>query len=411
MLGKSMIMMRNTAVAAALAAGLAACGGSDGGGGLDPGGGEPPPGGESVPEIALDRVFPALSFNEPTVLKQAPNDATRWFVGEKSGVIRVFANNAESSSASVFLDISAATDAAGEGGLLGFAFHPDFPLTPEVYVSYTRSGSPLVSYLSRFTSTDNGLSLNAGSEEVILTVLQPAANHNGGDLHFGPDGLLYAGFGDGGGAGDPAGNGQDDTNLHGTVIRIDVDSAADYDIPAGNPNAANSKCTQGYGSAPCPEIFAWGFRNPWRLSFDSGTGKLWAGDVGQNAWEEIDVVQNGQNFGWNVREGAHCFSPATGCATDFREPITEYGRDLGVSVTGGYVYRGSDVPDLVGWYVFGDFGSGRIFAIREDSPDGVTPEVLLETSHAIVTFGTDTAGELYFADWSVGTIHKVETAP
>jgi glucose/arabinose dehydrogenase len=311
----------------------------------------------------------------------------------------------------MFLDISGAVNSSGEGGLLGFAFHPDFPLTPEVFVSYTRTGAPLVSYVSRFFSTDNGQTLLAGSEEVILTLLQPRTNHNGGDITFGPDGLLYISFGDGGGSGDPDGNGQDNTNLHGTIVRIDVDAGAPYAIPATNPNAANATCPQGYGSAPCAEIFAWGLRNPWRISFDNVTGKLWAGDVGQGAWEEIDVIDIDGNYGWNVREGAHCFEPATGCATTFVDPITEYGRGDGVSVTGGYVYRGSDVPELVGWYVFGDFGSGNLFAIPEDSAMGVTPEILLDTNLGIVTFGQDNAGELYLMDFGVGTIHKVESAP
>lgn len=393
---------------------LAACGGSGGGGdSLGSGGDTPPlpPPGSSTPQISVSTAFPSLSFSSPTTLKQAPGDASRWFVAEKPGVIRVFANNPDASSSSIFLDISARTAGFNEGGLLGFAFHPDFPLTPEVYVSYTGSGSQLESRLSRFTSTDNGLTLNPASEEIILTALQPESNHNGGDVHFGPDGFLYLGFGDGGGAGDTFGNGQDETSLHGAIIRIDVDSATGYAIPADNPNAANPQCVQGYGSAPCPEIFAWGLRNPWRFSFDAATGKLWAGDVGQENWEEIDVIEAGQNYGWNVREGAHCFAPPTECSTAFKDPITEYGHALGASVTGGYVYRGSEITDLVGWYVFGDFGSGRIFAIPEDSADGVTPDELLDTDHGIVTFATGVDGELYFADFFVGTIHRIEPAP
>jgi glucose/arabinose dehydrogenase len=222
---------------------------------------------------------------------------------------------------------------------------------------------------------------------------------------------LYAGFGDGGGSGDPLGNGQNDENLHGSIIRIDVDGGSPYAIPAGNPNAMNGACVQGYGGAPCPEIFAWGLRNPWRLSFDEVTGKLWVGDVGQGNWEEIDVVELGKNYGWNVREGAHCFNPASGCATTFVDPVTEYSHSQGRSVTGGHVYRGSDITDLVGWYVFGDYGSGNIFAIPENSAAGVTPVVLLDTSNAIVTFAEDTDGELYYVDIAVGTIHKLGGAP
>ncbi|MGB5629475.1 MAG: PQQ-dependent sugar dehydrogenase, partial [Woeseiaceae bacterium] len=352
----------------------------------------------TTPTISVSHVFTSLSFNQPTVLKQAPGDASRWFVGEKGGYIRVFANNPGSSSSSTFLDISAVVNAAGEGGLLGFAFHPNFPLTPEVFVSYTRSGAPLVSYISRFVSNDNGLTMEAGSEDPILTVLQPETNHNGGDIHFGPDGYLYAGFGDGGGAGDPRGYGQNDENLHGTIIRIDVDGGSPYAIPAGNPNAANAECVQGYGGAPCPEIFAWGLRNPWRLSFDDVTGKLWVGDVGQGAWEEIDVIEVGGNYGWNVREGAHCYEPSSGCSTNFTDPITEYGHSQGRSVTGGHVYRGPGIADLVGWYVFGDYGNGNIFAIPENSAAGAAPDVLLDTPNAIVTFARDADGELYYVD-------------
>lgn len=390
---------------------LVACGGGSGGGGTDLGPGTPPPTGGTPPQIAVTDVYTQLSFSEPTVLRQAPGDDSRWFVGEKSGFIRVFANNPSSSSASVFLDISAVVASVNEGGLLGFAFDPNFPTVPHVYVSYTRSGAPLVSFVSRFMSADSGQTLMPTSEEVILTVLQPRTNHNGGDMTFGPDGYLYVGFGDGGGSGDPNGNGQDDFNLHGTVIRIDVHGAAPYEIPADNPNALNDECIQGYGGAPCPEIFAWGLRNPWRLSFDESTGKLWTGDVGQGDWEEIDVIRSGENYGWNEREGAHCFSPATGCATNFTDPVTEYGRSLGRSVTGGYVYRGTTITDMVGWYVFGDFGSGNLFAIPEDSADGVEPDVLLDTDRPIVTFGEDLFGELYFMDYLEGTIHKIEGAP
>jgi glucose/arabinose dehydrogenase len=389
---------------------LASCGGSSGDATL--GNPAPPPGGGGgTPSVSVSQVFTGLTFAEPTVLKQAPGDDSRWFVGEKGGFIRVFANNPSSSSAELFLDISAAVNASGEGGLLGFAFHPDFPITPEVFVSYTQTGAPLVSYVSRFFSTDNGQTLLAGSEEIILTVLQPQTNHNGGDVHFGPDGYLYVGFGDGGGSGDPQGNGQDDTNLHGTIVRIDVDGAAPYEVPPTNPNALSANCPQGYGGAPCAEIYAWGLRNPWRMSFDSVTGKLWTGDVGQGDWEEIDVIESGENYGWNEREGAHCFNPATGCRTVFTDPITEYGRSQGRSVTGGYVYRGNAIADLVGWYVFGDFASGNLFAIPEDAAAGITPEVLLDTGRNIVAFGEGIDGELYFLDYGVGTIHKIENAP
>lgn len=392
----------------------AACGGGSGGGvTVTPPVVQPPPT-NTVPEIATQPEFEQLSFSQPVALRQAPGDATRWFVVEKSGVVRTFANDPDAASSSVFLDISGVVDPSGEGGLLGLAFHPDFPTTPEVFVSYTRTGAgvPLESYVSRMTSADNGQTVDVGSEQVLLTVLQEATNHNGGDLHFGPDGYLYIGFGDSGGGGDPREYAQNTSTLHGSILRLNIDGNAPYESPVSNPFSANPICTQGFGGAPCPEIYAWGLRNPWRFSFDSSTGKLWAGDVGQGNWEEIDVIELGQNYGWNDREGAHCFDPATGCATNFTDPITEYDHAMGDrSVTGGYVYRGTAIPDLVGWYVFGDFISGRIFAIPENSQPGVVPDVLAETGFSIVSFAEGNNGELYLIDFGIGTIHELQAAP
>lgn len=396
-----------------LVAGLAVagCGGSGGSGSGSTIGPSQPPTTPTTPQITTAEGFTALpGFTNPIAMKQAPGDSSRWFVAEKSGVIRVFANNASSSSSSIFFDISAVVASSGEGGLLGFAFHPNFPSTPEVFVSYTRA-APFRSFVSRFYSSDSGQTLSPLVEDVLIVNPQPATNHNGGDIAFGPDGLLYVGFGDGGGSGDPNENGQNTLNIHSAIVRIDVDGSAPYDIPPGNPFSSNAVCTQGVGAAACPEIFAWGFRNPWRFSFDRVTGRLWAGDVGQNAWEEIDLVEVGENYGWNDREGAHCFDPASGCANAFREPHSEYAHALGRSVTGGFVYRGSDVPDLVGWYVFGDFITGRVFAFKEDAAAGVTPEELLATSFSIVSFAEGIDGELYILDYGVGTIHKIEGAP
>lgn len=386
---------------------MAACGGGSRDGFQPP----VPPDDGTAPPLITTPVYTNLSFSQPTAMHQAPGDASRWFVAEKAGVIRVFANNPGSSSSSIFLDIADRVSAAGEGGLLGFAFHPDFPTTPEVYVSYTR-GSPFRSFVSRFFSADGGETLEPGVEELILTISQPAQNHNGGNVLFGPDGLLYVGFGDGGGAGDPFGNGQTTSNLHGTIVRVDIDGGSPYAIPADNPFSANSVCVEGVGGADCPEIFAWGLRNPWRFSFDRQAGTLWAGDVGQGAWEEVDVIEAGNNYGWNVREGAHCFEPPSGCdMSGLTDPVSEYGRDLGVSVTGGYVYRGSDIPGLVGWYVFGDFGTGRLFAVRDDSTPVTAPEVVAETGLSIVTFAEGLDGELYVVDFGLGKIHKIDAAP
>ena len=190
-----------------------------------------------------------------------------------------------------------------------------------------------------------------------------------------------------------------------------MDSAVPYAIPTGNAfTSTNAFCDQGFGSAPCPEIFAWGFRNPWRFSFDSLTGRLWVGDVGQSEWEEVDVVVAGANYGWNDREGAHCFDPPSGCANTFTEPMTEYDHSLGASITGGYVYRGAAIPDLDGWYVFADFISGRLFAVPEDSPVGVTALELSATGLSIASFGEANDAELFVVHYG-GTIHQIIAAP
>jgi glucose/arabinose dehydrogenase len=402
-------------IAAALL--VSGCGGSGGDGPAvspPPPPPPPPPATEVVPTIDVVQVFPSLAFNTPVSLQQAPGDATRWFVVEQAGTIRTFANDNGATATLTFLDISAQVISGGERGLLGMAFHPDFPSTPEVFVSFT--GAPdLTSYVSRFSSSDGGQTLDAASEEVILSVPQDFGNHNGGNIVFGPDGYLYIGFGDGGSGGDPLDRAQDNTNLLGTMVRIDVDGGVPYAIPSsdpGNPFAANQTCPEGFtvGGEECPEIFAWGLRNPWRFSFDRQAGDLWAGDVGQSSWEEIDIVTAGGDYGWDDREGAHCFEPATDCITDSIDPVTEYDRSLGASVTGGFVYRGSAVPDLVGWYLFGDFVSGRVFAIPADSAAGTEPEVLLESGLGIAAFGESVDGELFVVNYG-GSIHQVVAAP
>jgi len=391
---------------------LAACGGGAGttlGPQPPPPSGDPPPSG-GPPAVQTQQVFDQINLSLPLVLAQAPNDASRFFAAERAGRVSVFGSDPATAARATFLDISARVNASGEGGLLGLAFHPEFATNGEVYVSYTRTGSPLESVISRFRSLDGNQTLDPASEEILLTVLQPFSNHNGGDLAFGPDGLLYAGFGDGGSGGDPQGNGQDPTNLLGTIIRIDVNVAQGYTIPPTNPFAQNAPCglQGGFGGGSCPEIYAWGFRNPWRFSFDRQAGALWVGDVGQGSWEEVDRVDPGENYGWNVREGAHCFSPSSGCGTNFVDPITEYDHSVGNSITGGYVYRGSALPDLQGFYLFGDFGSGRIWAVPADSPIGTAPVEIANTNHQIASFAEANDGELYILDFaSGGSLHRI----
>lgn len=364
--------------------------------------------------ISLPEVFAGLpNFSSPVAMLQAPNDSSRWFVVEQPGRIRVFANQPAVTVHTSFVDIEARVVDGGEQGLLGMAFHPDFPTDPRVFLSYT-AGSPLVSRVSAFTTPDGGLTLDPGSERILLTVNQPEANHNGGHIAFGPDGFLYIGLGDGGGGGDnhgAIGNGQLATTLLGKMLRINVGAAAatTYTIPADNPNAANAQCgINGTGTQSCPEIYATGFRNPWRWSFDRDTGDLWVADVGQNVWEEVSLVERGGNYGWRLREGAHCFNPSSNCPTaGLIDPVTEYDHSLGNSITGGYAYRGPQATSLQGRYLFGDFGSGRIWAwLPEAAAQPRQPTQLADTALNISSFGEGNDGELYVVHYG-GTLHRL----
>lgn len=394
---------------------LSACGGGSGGGATlqppaPPPPPPPPPAGAA--DVSVERAFSSLNFSNPVALKQAPADDTRWYVVEKNGVIRSFANDAASSTTTVFVDISTRVNSGvSEGGLLGMAFHPSFPSTPDVFVSYTASGSALVSTVSRFTLDNSGDVLDPGSEQILLQITQPQTNHNGGDIAFGPDGNLYASFGDGGGGGDPAENGQNTGNLLGTIVRINVDGAAPYTIPSDNPFAQNALCRTGVGAADCPEIFAYGLRNPWRMSFDSSTGSLWVGDVGQGAWEEINRLTVGGNYGWNDREGAHCFDPMTACAMGFEEPVTEYDHSVGQSITGGYVYRGNGVSGLSGFYVFGDYVSGALLAVAADAQPTAAAESIGDSGFNISAFAEGIDQEIYLLNYGAGSVHRLIPAP
>jgi uncharacterized repeat protein (TIGR03806 family) len=357
--------------------------------------------------ISLER-FTNLTFSSPIGLLQAPNDASRWFVVEQGGVVRQFSAS-NPSSARDFIDISGRVVDGGEMGLLGMAFHPGFPTDPRVFLSYTTVVSgQRVSRISAFRTTNGGDTANPDPEEVLLVVNQPQSNHNGGHIAFGPDGYLYIGLGDGGGGGDPDGNGQRMTTMLGKMLRIDVDSGTPYGIPSTNPFAQNALCPAGGRAAgECPEIFASGFRNPWRWSFDRDTGQLWVADVGQNAWEEVNQVVLGGNYGWRCREGAHNFN-TSGCpSSGLIDPIAEYDHALGASITGGYVYRGSQTTALSGRYLFADFVSGRIWAwIPENATQPRVPTQLLDTDLNISTFGEGNDGELYVAHHG-GTLHRI----
>ena len=353
-------------------------------------------------------VFPGLpSISSPTKILLEPVASPRWFVLRKSGQLVVF-DPANATSTANFLDLSGVVRTASEGGLLGMAFHPDYPAVPEVFLSYTINGSSteMRSVISRFV-LDNVTSPGAGTvEQVIIEIDQFASNHNGGDISFGSDRLLYIGLGDGGGGGDPQETGQDTRRLLGSMLRIDIiGTGAGYTIPGNNPFPAGAKCGPGSGNANnCPEIYAWGLRNPWRWSFDRPTGVLWLADVGQNAWEEINQIERGGNYGWDCREGTHDFE-TTGCSGTFDEPISEYSHAAGNrSITGGFVYRGSSIPTLQGRYVFGDFESGRIWALATDGMGGYANEELIATPHGVSSFAIDADGELYYADFFGGRI-------
>ena len=409
-------MQHSDALRSLLIPGLLLLLSSCGGGSYSPPAATPPP--PPPPPANLDtdvqRVFDQISFASPVALMQAPTDNSRWFVVEQSGIVRVFDNdqNVMQADIDVFVDISGRVSSGGERGLLGMAFHPDFATNGQVYLSYTRGG-PLTSVISRFTLDAVTGNLDAASEFEILTVPQEDTNHNGGNIAFSPiDDFLYIGFGDGGGGGDPNERAQDTTYILGSMVRLDVDSAAPYAIPVTNSFAGNTNCVGGSGAMPCPEIYAWGFRNPWRWSFDSQTAELWVGDVGQGSWEEIDRVDLGMNYGWDEREGAHCYEPTTGCSLNNVDPITEYANSGdNIAVTGGYVYRGAANPNLQGYYLFGDYGSGRIWAVPANAPQGTAPIQIDDTSLSISSFGQGNDGELYVLDYFGGGIYQIIDAP
>ena len=348
--------------------------------------------------MEVERVFPNLSFRRMVGMAYAEDGSDRLFVVLQRGVIVSFANEQGVEEAEVFLDIQErVSDRGNEEGLLGLAFDPDFPDNGYFYVYYS-AASPRRSVLSRFSARPDGVAADAGSERVIMKIEQPYSNHNGGQIAFGPDRYLYIGLGDGGSRGDPRGNGQDISTLLGSIIRIDVsglDEAGTYSIPADNPFVG----VEGARG----EIWAYGIRNPWRFSFDRESGELWMADVGQNRYEEVNIVRRGLNYGWNVMEGSSCFKPSHGCdAQGLEMPIAEYGRDGGCSVTGGYVYRGKRLPSLYGAYVYGDFCSGKIWALRYEGGQVTEHLELVDSRLEISSFGEDESGEVFMLSFDGG---------
>src|SRR5665647_1894180 len=346
--------------------------------------------GQTQSDYIVKIAFPNLTFNQPVGLVNSGDGTNRLFVIEQPGVIRVFDNSQNVAASTVFLDISDQVLFGGEQGLLGLAFHPNYAQNGFFYVYYV-SDNPLRTVIARYQVSPNNpnQALN-NSEIVLLEVNQPFSNHKGGQIAFGPDGYFYVGLGDGGSGGDPFGNGQSRTTLLGKILRINVDlpsQTRNYSIPPDNPYSGNSL---GYQK----EIFAYGFRNPWRFSFDSPTGRLWVGDVGQAQIEEINIVENGKNYGWNIMEGTLTYS--SGSQVGLELPVWEYSHEEGIAVIGGYVYRGSTLTNLNSKYIYGDYGSGKIWSLQFDGVTATVNTLLVTTGLNISSFGVDEQNNLYF---------------
>jgi glucose/arabinose dehydrogenase len=353
----------------------------------------------------LERVVEGLA--DPINIAHAGNGSGRLFINEQAGRVRVVEPDG-TLRAEPFVDLADRVRGGGEQGLLGLAFHPDFEVNRRLFVHYSRLADG-ATVLSELTAANDGQSADPDSERVLLVVEQPYGNHNGGQVAFGPDGYLYLGLGDGGSGGDPHGNGQNRQTLLGKILRLDVDAnptgGKPYSIPPNNP-FADGGIAPGEGLA---EIWAFGLRNPWRFSFDRTYGDLYIGDVGQGAWEEVDRQPGdslgGENYGWNVMEGRHCL--AAGCdQAELVKPVAEYDHSLGCSIIGGYVYRGSLQPDLVGVYVFADVCSGRLFTLQVDEGT-ITPKEVLRRPLQISSFGEDEVGEIYLVDLDGGLYRVV----
>lgn len=338
----------------------------------------------------------------PILLTNAGDGSNRMFVPQQQGIIHVF--KADSKETSIFLNLSKKVvyiDKENEEGFLGLAFHPKYKSNGEFFVFYTTTETPHTTVISRFkVSKDDPNKADPNSEEQLLSVTHPFWNHKGGTICFGPDGYLYIALGDGGAANDPHNHGQNLQSLLGKILRIDVDKkdpGLKYGIPKDNPfigKVANKL------PIALPEIYAYGLRNVWRMSFDKETGKLWAADVGQNIWEEINIIEKGGNYGWNLREARHEFAPSsTSTGPGLIEPIFEYHHDIGKSITGGNVYRGKKLKELAGYYLYGDYVSARLWALKYDEAKKAVvanrPILYKGTPLTVISFGEDEAGEEY----------------
>lgn len=353
--------------------------------------------------LRIVAAFSGLSFSSPVDLQNAGDGSNRLFLAEQGGVIWVFDLDDSTPSKVTFLDLSAQIELSREQGLLGFAFHPDYSNNGYFFVSYVEKDTG-DSIIARYkVSGLNANTADSSSELIFLRVSQPTAIHQGGQIAFGPDGFLYIAFGDGGPQFDGNGNGQNRATLLGSLLRIDVDTpdgGNNYSSPASNPFKGNS---DGYKE----EIFAWGFRNPWRFSFDSLNGTLWLADVGQNSREEIDIVESGKNYGWAITEGSTCLSSSSDCNKDgLEDPVYDYSHSAGSSITGGFVYRGSAISSLIAQYLFADFVSGRIWSLAYDGTTATATQ-LFDTDLFVSSFGIDESENLYLLSYGSGEILKL----
>jgi glucose/arabinose dehydrogenase len=353
--------------------------------------------------LELEPVFSGL--RQPLFLTSSPDGSGRTFVVEQEGRIRIAENGQVLDRP--FLDISSLVVAGGERGLLGMAFHPRYAENGRFFVMYTaREGG--MNTVARFqVSRADANQADPNSRVILLAIEDFAGNHNAGMLAFGPDGYLYVGTGDGGGANDPQRTAQNLGQLLGKMHRLDVDGAEPYAVPSDNPfvNRADAR----------PEIWAYGLRNPWRYSFDRATGELWIADVGQNRYEEINRQpadsRGGENYGWSIMEGAHCLRGNDCDRSGLTMPIAEYDRGGGCSITGGYVYRGSRFPALTGAYFFADYCSGKVWSLHQGADGAWVQTELAETGLSISSFGEDTDGELYITDLRGGGVYRLTAAP
>jgi glucose/arabinose dehydrogenase len=367
---------------------------------------DPDPDPSNTPELKFTDAFPNLSFNSPVEMIPANDGTNRIFVVLQGGQIEVFENQANTNTKSVFLERLPQFVSGGERGLLGLAFHPNYKQNGFFYIHYNKSvNSRLQTVISRFKVSDNNPNrFDPDSELILLTFDQPFGNHNGGKIAFGNDGYLYIGSGDGGSGGDPQNNSQTFSNLLGKILRIDVNNREEgknYAIPADNPFKGNN---QGFRE----EIYAPGFRNPWKFCVDKTTGQIWVADVGQGQLEEIDILEKGKNYGWRKIEGNLTYNANDPTPSNLVAPIWVYGRQDGISITGGYVYRGQAIENLAGKYIYGDYSSGKVWVLTYKD-NKATNKLVFTTPFNISSFGEDGNGEVYICEYSGnGKLYKIE---